>query len=255
MCTCSPPCGRGPLSLRAATTSRTSGFTLIELLSSLGVIALLAAMLLPTLSSARESANRTKCLSNLRQLAVAFTMYLGENGGRFPRPAQHLVPLPEDWIYHQPGRDAEGGAIARYAGKPFNAALYRCPSDDVDGHVGSIEPFTGADLRYRYSYAVNEHICRIVSRGPTLRLGEVRNASEKILLIDESAATIDDGGWAWQPSQGAGMNVLSNRHDRKSENAKQPDDGRGNAAFVDSHAEYIDRERSFDARHYDPAVR
>jgi prepilin-type processing-associated H-X9-DG protein len=249
MCTCSPSCGR-----RRPDHARRA-FTLVEVLSTVGVISVLIAMLLPSLSRARAHANRTACLSNMRQLAVAFTLYLNDSGGRFPRPAQHLVPKAEDWIWHQPGRDPECGAIARYASRPFDARLYRCPSDDVAAHVSLPSLMLGAPpTRHAYSYSVNEYICRIWPN-QTLRIGQVRNPSEKILLVDESAATIDDGCWAWQPNQGAGRNVLSNRHDRKAENPRSADAGRGNVAFADGHAEFMPRADSYERRHFDPAVR
>ena len=246
MCTCPPSCR--PRRWRRA-------FTLVELLSTAGVISVLIAMLLPTLASARAQAQRTACLSNMRQLAVAFTMYLNDNGGRFPRPAQHLVPRPEDWIYHQPDRDPECGTIARYVSRPFDPRLYRCPSDDIASHPSLPSILLGAPpTRYDYSYTVNEYICRLWPN-PTLRINQVRNPSEKILLIDESATTIADGCWAWQPSQGAGKNVLSNRHDRRSENPKRADAGRGNVAFADGHAQFLSRQDSYQRRHYDPTMR
>lgn len=60
------------------------GFTLVELLVVIGIIALLIAILLPALAKARDSANRTACLSNMRQLGTAFVMYTNENKGFFP---------------------------------------------------------------------------------------------------------------------------------------------------------------------------
>ena len=64
-----------------------SGFTLIELLVVIAIISILAGMLLPSLQRAREMAKRTKCGNNLRQIALAISMYASSFGGSYPTSA------------------------------------------------------------------------------------------------------------------------------------------------------------------------
>ena len=134
-----------------------SGFTLIELLVVVAIIAILAAMLLPALSKAREKARQSSCMNNLKQIGLAFHMYINDYDGFLP-PAQngpYWQETLDPYLSSQPG----------YQG---DSEVFQCPSESVAGY-------------YR-NYIANKNIMW-AAWGE--KLSRIRNHS-KGLLVTES---------------------------------------------------------------------
>jgi prepilin-type N-terminal cleavage/methylation domain-containing protein len=104
------------------------GFTLIELLVVIAIIGILAAMLFPVFARARESARKIQCLSNVKNIALAFQMYFTDYDRYMP--AEHNAEVL-DWF----GCDSSAGAANPYLRVPVileeyikNRDVWRCPS-------------------------------------------------------------------------------------------------------------------------------
>src|SRR5215216_300288 len=131
-------------------------FTLVELLVVIGIIALLISILLPSLNRARENAKQVQCMSNMRQLGIAFTMYVDTSKGRFPTSGVGGIGwTAADWIFWEDtaARRFEDGAIARFLAKPVKKEFFRCPSDDLEWR-----PAPGS---YKFSYSSNYLITKL----------------------------------------------------------------------------------------------
>jgi prepilin-type processing-associated H-X9-DG protein len=142
---------------RRRSVSQPSAFSLIELLVVIGIIALLIALLLPTLSRARETARRLVCLSNLRQMVVAASAYVAESKGRYP-VAQYSMPNPGGggfeyaWDFTTvivPGAPQTVVPGLLWGPHATNLKIQQCPSFEGSSN-SNIDPYTG--YNYNTSY-------------------------------------------------------------------------------------------------------
>ena len=152
-----------------------AAFTLIELLVVVAIVTLLVAVLLPALQGARESARRTKCASNLRQIAVGLGVYAADNADRVPTPNHASVGSSAEWHIVL----GAGGAVGpteiylglKHSNTPQDIYLkgwrvFECPSEKGTERTQNLPYF-----RYkngRSSYAMNISMCpRNAAGGPS----------------------------------------------------------------------------------------
>lgn len=195
--------------------SRFTGFTLIELLVVIAIIAILAAMLLPALTKAKQKAQGIACLSNTKQLTLAWLMYQGDW-------QENLMPAGS-WVVGSPGEDynssdgntnidqliGSGALISAYVKSP---GLFKCPGDKVLAANGD---------RMR-SYSMNGVIGAATSNvqgpapgggtffgsagsspglGATKKIGDliVPGPANIFLFLDEHPDSINDALFAFNP--------------------------------------------------------
>jgi prepilin-type N-terminal cleavage/methylation domain-containing protein len=140
------------LALRRSSDSHTSrGFTLIELLVVIAIIAILAAILFPVFSKAREQARQSVCTSNMHQLAVGFLAYMKDYDGGIPSTGWSGGSFPQatDWVYvyttsvepYTPYHIADVGSGTLF---PYvrDKKVYRCPSDPSQTEITYMMPST-----------------------------------------------------------------------------------------------------------------
>lgn len=201
--------------------SRRSGFTLIELLASVGVIALLSALLFPAVAKARVRAESAQCLSNLRQLHMAYMQEVTEND--MTLPWSYYTAESTSWT--EKYAMSVGGDWKLADGGQKRASFTGCPAHRKKLKLGY----------NRRTYAINSPLTDNASlimkdRDKTIapKLSQFPYPSKTLLLADGPIK-----------SATSTQNVCNSTD-------KMPDchhDKRANAAFLDGHAESLTQEQ------------
>lgn len=182
--------------LRSTSRSAARGFTLIELLVVIAIIAILAAILFPVFATAREKARQISCVSNLKQLSLAFTQYQQDYDELGPNATDGKPGEKElgGWMFvnsssaSAPSFDPTKGSIYSYV---KSAQVFVCPDDGVgrisgDSYAlnGCVNYFDPAKVATKDVVCPDTTLCARSGKS----LAAITNPSGTMLLSEEAGA-------------------------------------------------------------------